>query len=161
MSTTSARSINLSTGWLTMLVALTSVLLVACDHHCTERGCSSRLEVRLAYPLTTPGEYEFAIGVQEAGPAACTAIIDSDGQEATIKDFGNGGPCTVITENGEFVGVQLEMTPRSLDVTLRHQGTLLVAQTVTPSYEQYRPNGIGCEPVCQMSEVLVSVPGGE
>jgi hypothetical protein len=60
-------------------------------------------------------------------------------------------PCMPLV--GQFVvSGGIDETPKELTISLARDGISLFSRTVKPSYEQMRPNGPDCEPVCNRGE---------
>lgn len=120
-------------------ILLAGLLLAACANDrngpvaCTEIGCSDGLRVRLlgSHPAT------FTI----------TATA-SDGLTRSIR-CGVDRPCGNIVFLPDFAPERATVRVES------DAGT--VEREFTPTYEEVRPNGPGCPPVCRQGEVEIEV----
>ncbi len=60
--------------------------------------------------------------------------------------------CTRVPESW-FIALASYGTPSSLSMELRQDGVVLFQKNIQPKYEEYRPNGPDCEPVCRQAQL--------
>jgi hypothetical protein len=56
--------------------------------------------------------------------------------------------CALPTNIHGISDVWIEGRPRSVALEIRRNGRPFVARSLIPAYQESRPNGPGCEPVC-------------
>jgi hypothetical protein len=143
---------------------------------CTEIGCRSPLAVitgRIALPAVPLGAHRFDI---EAGGVSqsCTVVYTSNASSIQATCTGDGelffGPATRNVEDTSavpgVVGVRIEAipgeytwqltltgSPASVRVTHVLDGRELAQRSSALVYTENRPNGPGCEPLCQQASL--------
>jgi len=83
------------------------------------------------------------------------------GQDRSCEEQVNGNVtglvCTPIADH-YTLGMEVSGTPKQLRFKLERDGATLVDETVEPSYQETRPNGPGCAPVCRQATVPLVLP---
>jgi len=60
---------------------------------------------------------------------------------------------------GQFIEVlSLFGMPRDVRVVQSIDGVVVIDQSIAPTYTQSRPNGPGCEPLCEQAAVMLTLP---
>lgn len=141
---------------------------------CTDIGCNDVFSLELSRPgVGLPaGDHTMTV-MAEGRTATCRFTVPAGGTTSASVDCGsqiglvlfpranctevrNGSAvsqsCTPIA--GEYV-VQLSVqgTPASVRVVLELGGMVLLDRSFTPAYQETRPNGPGCPPVCRQASV--------
>lgn len=152
------------------------------SHECTEIGCVDQASVSLRTESGEwqPGAYALALSFDgtdyacsfdvpddlpangSVGMLSCSPRLDAYiNQEVTCMEYTHGDSvsqsCTPIPDQ-YYVSVSVMGTPASVDVSLERDGDTLVEETHELSYEEARPNGPECEPLCRQASVEVNVP---
>jgi hypothetical protein len=146
---------------------------------CTEMACSdsATITTKLTPAGAPAGKHEFALEVDGVAQTCTVELTDttqlthaSCTGSSTILWLGpamrgvdtemevGGKPVVMHTEEpipGEFEWqLSLLGTPAKVHVVHSFAGNVLVDQTAElSSYEEHRPNGEGCEPVCKAASV--------
>lgn len=123
---------------------------------CTSIGCEDRLAIELARgPETDPspralpaGRYEVelahddvAITCRHSWPAETNIAFDCPASDHTVLFVLDEDRVTPL---GIDVVIE-DQSPPSLEVVVRLDGAVITAQTFTPIYEEYFPNGPECD----------------
>jgi hypothetical protein len=151
-------------------------------HECTDIGCvdQANFTIRTASGAWEAGEYSLSVTFDDVVhtcsftlpddlPAQgsldaldCTPRLDAYiQQESMCMEYRNGDSvsqsCTPIPDqyslSGWFYG-----TPSTLAVSLERDGAELVEETHSLSYEESRPNGPECDPICRQASVDIAIP---
>lgn len=122
-----------------LLVAGTA-LLAGCNvlpTACTLIACESGLTIQVSNPRLPP-TYQVELDLPDG-----TTLVRA---------------CAAATPCGG--GVFFEgVTPATATVRFIVEGGVTHQQTVTPTYQNHRPNGAGCPPVCRQGTAAIQVPG--
>jgi hypothetical protein len=92
----------------------------------------------------------------------CSGALSVVVQPARTCTTGSGDGA--VTEkcdalSGQFVELILfRGTPQSVQVQQTAGGTIIMDESVTPSYQTNEPNGPGCSPVCEQAAVQWTIP---
>lgn len=103
---------------------------------CTDAGCTDGVTVRLE-------------GVDPADVLAFTMHVE--GRDPIVLACYAEGFCSA----DELLDGQ-NFTPGEISLTLELADTT-ITRVFEPDYRDYRPNGSGCEPVCQVATVTFTV----
>ncbi|HOX44156.1 MAG TPA: hypothetical protein PK668_11190 [Myxococcota bacterium] len=120
--------------------------------------CASHFEIVLEHP----GAWAvgtFSVEVEADGAVgSCDVTFGADGSAEWPACTGTRGwELSLVGDTGTaaerplsvlFAGYGVVM-PDSIAVRVRSGGVEIGAQTYTPTYERHRPNGPGCDPVCE------------
>lgn len=133
---------------------------------CTEIGCIDGLNIDLKAPSGWPaGSYTFAFELDGA-PVTCTGALPRGGCETgpaltcdvegkvRVEELG----CAVPPEKQGFSGIVLFTGPKKATVTISRDGQELQRAELTPTYNESRPNGPDCEPLCRQAQATVTLP---
>lgn len=135
---------------------------------CTAMGCVDGLRVSLT--KATPwaaGNYTFAFDVDGAG-VTCTGALPLKSCEAGPSlrcepadkvQVGESG-CAMPPETHGFSDIQFLGTPgpRAVGLKIIKDEQVVHEAKLTPTYATTRPNGEGCEPVCNSASETVTLP---
>lgn len=134
------------------------------DVECGDLGCSNGLRISFVAEggVFTAGEYELHIE-RDGVPTVCGFELGGD-PRTCLGD----PPCVLQNE----CGVQLSagVVPQALGITVGPQPTQIVigvvrsgrsvgGATLTPSYEEYAPNGADCDPICYVASAELPIGG--
>jgi len=152
-------------------------------HACTEIGCAdgAQLEIRAPDNSWPAGSYRLELtfdavshvcevrlprdlpaSVGSTSPLACSSGLqvafrpEVTCTEQRTRDAVSQS-CTPIAGHW-LLGGSVAGTPSSLHARLERDGLQLLDQTQTLRYEESRPNGADCEPVCRQSSVVLELP---
>ncbi len=150
------RSILLMTGMLTAAIqpACAEAQPQTTDIACTQIGCVDGLNIAVgpahhwaagAYDFTfvMPGRTVNCTGTLPLKPCG-TSSIACDGPGVMIGESG----CALPANTHGFADIRIDGAPKTVSVTLKHNGTTIARQDIAPTYVTSRPNGPQCEPVC-------------
>lgn len=129
-------------------------------------GCIDGLRISLekATPWA-PGKYAFVFDLDgtavtcsgelplrscEAGPSLTCDV-------AGKVQIGESG-CALAPEAQGFADIQIGGSPRAVSIKISRDDQPLHEAALTPSYATARPNGEGCEPVCNGASERVALP---
>jgi len=170
------------------LFALGALLLAACEggpfgRACTEIGCVDGVDLTLLAPGNTwpPGRYHFQIGFagtrhdclatlpedlpqspNELKALRCEPVLEGSFRaKVTCREQRTADAvsesCTPVA--GQWLlHVSAQGIPESLQLRIERDDRVLLERTQKLDYEQSRPNGPGCEPLCRQSDVVVTLP---
>jgi hypothetical protein len=136
------------------------------DRACTAMGCLDGL--RLEFVKTgpwLPGRYAFKFDLDGAA-VTCTGALPlkpcDAGPSLTCDvpgklQIGESG-CALPPGQHGFSDVQISGTPRVVRLDLAHDDAPMIHADMTPTYRTVRPNGEGCEPVCNGATERVPLP---
>lgn len=105
---------------------------------CTEIGCSSGLIVEL----------------EGAVPASFQIEAATAGADAQVAECPDGAPAIECDPSSVFFR---DFLPDDVQITITWDGQS-VTQEFAPAYEELRPNGPGCPPVCSQARVTIEFP---
>lgn len=133
---------------------------------CTTLGCINGLQISLEKATAwAPGKYSFVFDLDgtavtckgelplkncEAGPSL---TCDPAGK----VQIGESG-CALAPEAQGFADIQIGGSPRAVAITVLKDDQPLQEVKLTPTYAESRPNGEGCEPVCNGASERVALP---
>ena len=151
-----------------ILVSL-SALTFACDeeppvdtgmyYSCTEIGCSDGINGQFSPELTAHGDYVFTLDLDgEVTTCALTLpLVDSQSCEGPLQVTKSG---SALPESDQsFPSFMIFETGfESYTLTIELDGVELLSWTESPEWEIVRPNGEGCDPVCELASATVAVP---
>lgn len=168
-----------------MCCLLVAVMTAGCpveSQSCTEIGCGDGISIELRPAEGTLDDGSYALDIVAGEQThACSFVVPDDlpvrgnlhevqcmprlnvylQPESICSEQRSGD---AISEScrpvpGRFMlQAQIEGTPRTLDLRLSRDGTALLEQQLTPSYETTRPNGPDCEPACEQARVQLAFP---
>ena len=152
---------------------------------CTEIGCGDGASVSVIAPGTWPaGRYVFGFEMGSQS-VTCTAELPedfpgvgvirplpcrSDGVGTLSAAFVQETVCMeqrsrdAVSESctplpGRFtLQVDISGTPGVLGARIERDGVEVIAQDIALAYEESRPNGPGCEPICRQSHAELTLP---
>lgn len=148
-------------------------------HICTAMPCSSQATItaRMTPAVAARGTHTFRI---EGAEHPITCVVEFAGEQSRVfAECAGGGaslhfgpvmrsvevpspvPGTVmvgeVPVEGEFSwSVDVYGTPGELRVVHTFDGREISNRNITLSYHESRPNGPGCEPVCQAAEATLN-----
>jgi hypothetical protein len=128
---------------------------------CTEVGCTS--SGFISGSMTAPGG---TVTVEACRNGACTRLENTAAEgcrsagtapqiQVCFTSASTGVEIGVTVYEGVDAPALADGDVYTLDVTDDASGVALVDFTGTASYEDYRPNGAGCEPVCKNAELEI------
>ena len=149
--------------------------LISCDtpFMCTEMGCGSTAPIRIesAGDSLQEGTYSFRIDGDEETLADCQVRMSMDTEEcAGEQPCAAESTCNAIyATNAITFTISPGATEYVVSVSLEYQDENDSIQnidfdhrTFTPEYNEFRPNGEGCDPVCltPKEELTVTLSDG-
>jgi hypothetical protein len=133
---------------------------------CTEKGCQDGFTIALASRsgAWAPGAYRFVIEADGA-TVTCDATLPLPPCEqaqpgrcsAPEVELATGG-CGLPPAQHDVSALELRSRPTSVSVTLTRDGVPLTNARLNPTYQELRPNGPGCGPVCFYDAARIEVP---
>jgi hypothetical protein len=102
-------------------------------------------------------------------------VLDIDGERVTCQSAlpfagcAEGPSCSssqvILEQSGcalppnahEIIGLRVRSAPKVATIQIARDGSVIGAQSFTPSYVSSQPNGEGCEPVCEQASVTLVV----
>jgi hypothetical protein len=125
---------------------------------CTEIGCSDQVTLWFQEALA-PGQWRFEI-TADSTQWTCTAAISTGGAAPTPECTGPE-PSRVMfwPEGSSLSALSLQGTPAEVAVGVWRDDTLVLDDALSPAYEEVRPNGEGCEPVCRQAKLTLAFGG--
>ena len=149
---------------LTSAVALVAAFTTSgCDSifGCTEIGCDDGFVVTFARSSWTPGEYVFSADM-DGEVSSVTITLDETSCDPIVTDQGPEFIELVITSCTDPANWSMDIdymflstTAEAVDLTVTQDGDVLGIGVLTPTYDEERPNGRGCEPVCLQADPLI------
>jgi hypothetical protein len=103
---------------------------------CTEIGCESGVEIRVVPQPVGP----FRVEVSPPGSLA-----------SYVRDCENGATCTRV-----FFA---DFTPDYVNVRVIVTSDTVYLEAIRLEYDEFRPNGPDCPPLCRIARVDVKLPG--
>lgn len=147
--------------WRLGIVGIAALALngTACDiaHSCTDIGCGSGVWATLTPQSGTWQEGQYTLVLTMDGrKQECTLRIPND--STTGYESCGGGVRMEFTSNvDDFVlRVLVDSTPMALDLSLSRDGTVILAESPTLTYQESHPNGPDCG-VCRSASVDLTV----
>jgi len=143
---------------------------------CTDVGCSDgvHLEVREARDAWPAGDY--TVEISAGGDShRCTATLPNPSpwtaESTTFKcdrtslsaSFRPTQGCDDERDGGTdgvtcgVLALEVPGTPSSVQVQIDRDGQSILDESVQPKYREMRPNGEGCEPVCERSSAELTL----
>lgn len=131
---------------------------------CTEAGCISGVVITASSAGPLPdGEYEVAL-LLDGEAHSCTGTHPRISEQTVRCEPDAHGVTLYLSERGPVVvppgtmpsGLYIEIidrTPRSIQLEITHDGKLVAAESFTPEYTEFAPNGEECGPVCRSAEL--------
>lgn len=170
-------------GWGRAAVAtlLSGALGCGSSKVCTTRACSDMFEVAIAVGAAAPSGIETVTVTADGKVMTCTFASPSanpDGGSAPVQcssgltlELVGGAACTVNTDaafmqscTGTYGGYSEVITvagaPTSVRVQQSTNGTAVLDQMMTPSYDTLEPNGSACPPTCHQAVGNWRIPTG-
>lgn len=148
-----------------LLLALASCSQAGPDGACTEIGCQNGLHLTWDQGPWKPGPYTIEVTLDgtkvtcegklplpacDAGPGfKCTP-------GASLR-LGESG-CALPPEQHGLGGIDIDTMPAQVRIVVRRDGVEVGAQEITPKYQESRPNGPQCEPVCRQASATLTLP---
>lgn len=131
-------------------LGLASCSLYGCTRACTQAGCAQALTVSMT-PELPVGDYEVVLTTPDQ-TTRCDFRV--------AAEF--GGDTLECDKESDFrisaFGITFHNRPKSLEVSItRIETDETVNETFTPKYEESRPNGPKCGPVCETASVDLDV----
>lgn len=123
---------------------------------CTEIGCEDGLRIELVRAAWPAGNYRVQLDV-DGTTTTCSGQLPlrpceqgpSFNCEGAPVRFGESG-CALPAEAHSITDINLPTTSaQRVTLTLEHDGALIGTTTLTPEYNEQRPNGPDCPPVCR------------
>jgi hypothetical protein len=135
---------------------------------CTKIGCQSGLTIAIAWGKDTlsAGKYKVELSVDGKKGSCEVHWPYKSCSEPRVPQC--SGDVKFALQTGCAAGgasakdmllgpIQLEGTPASASLKIWRDKVMVHQQELTPKYEELRPNGPGCEPVCQGGSLKVCV----
>lgn len=125
------------------------------ERACTEIGCMNGLMLNVDPDYEWKwGFYEFTF-LMEGRSVSCKGQLPlkkcEDGPSfrcsSDIIQIGESGCALPETAHGISM-IQVNDTPRRMMVRVKRGGVDVITRTLTPEYQESKPNGPGCGPVC-------------
>jgi hypothetical protein len=145
-----------------MRIILLLVILVAgfsgkalAERACTEIGCMNGLMLNIDPDYEWKwGFYEFTF-LMEGRSVSCKGQLPlkkcEDGPSfrcsSDVIQIGESG-CALPESAHGISMIQVNDTPRRMMVRVKRGGVDVITRTLTPEYQESKPNGPGCGPVC-------------
>jgi len=143
---------------------------------CTEIGCVNQLSVTV-----TRADGSFPSGVHQVDVTAdgvtrsCTftfagSVVSTACPSGLFLSVNQATTCTEMRTPTavslrcdpiprQFVEVlSMSGMPRDVRVVQSMDGVALLDQSIAPTYKQSRPNGPGCEPLCEQASATLTLP---
>jgi hypothetical protein len=123
---------------------------------CTEQGCLDVLYLSFQPPISYPGNYVFTFSYGEY-TRICEYHIPTDNKDVCGSDIFIDSE--VVGRNAKLLtGFTLNLAPETFSFEIKRDGKLILDETYTPVYKEYKPNGEGCEPTCKTSQPNIIIP---
>jgi hypothetical protein len=129
---------------------------------CTEIGCGWTgliIEAPQGYDWR-PGKYHFQLSIDGKAvqcearlplPACGIPAVQCNGRGVYVEESG----CALPPESHGFGKIMVQSYPSQVQIQISHNGLVLGSSSLRPHYQESRPNGPRCEPVCrQASHVM-------
>jgi hypothetical protein len=130
---------------------------------CTLIGCGTFLEVRFTGATTKPGLYQVEI-VADGVPSSCQIALPHECTAQPICSAGQSSwqlslsGCAVDGGQQSVDGfVFFTGGPASLDFIVRRDDTVVGGGSAQPVYQESRPNGPDCDPLCRQAPSISTV----
>jgi len=145
-----------------LLVVLPALLVTGCSEGflplggCTELGCASSFSIEFQRQSAwKPGAYSVKATV-DGKPFTCSATIplSCNAPDPCPADapflLGLSG-CAQDPSQHSLSGIEVLQgsAPASIDIEIAQDGSVIGTGTFKPTYTTSRPNGPGCEPICE------------
>lgn len=130
---------------------------------CTEIGCVNGLGIDFVRSTWPAGVYEVRLTLDGSQTAQCSATLPfastTSGGTCNAPDIQLGTSGQMLpTSQHALTGVHIGGLPKTVRVEIRRDGSLQLAQDVTPAYATSQPNGPGCEPTCTNGHLQLTLP---
>jgi hypothetical protein len=137
------------------IFALVSILVQRCSTEtCTLVGCGTSFEVGFTGETGKPGRYQVDV-VADGVPSTCELTLP--------KNCESQPTCSSVTSSWGLMlsgcaagdpqsidGVAFHgQAPLTVDLVVRRDGAVVGQASVRPDYQESRPNGPQCDPVCR------------
>lgn len=163
----------------TLLALLMVVSVVACardpagpatpapgNRPCTEIGCVDGLQIEFVVTgKWIPGRYDFEFDL-DGEKVTCSGALPlkpcDAGPSLTCDpsdrlQIGESG-CALPPDSQGLSDIQIKSSPRNVKLTIANDDKPLIEATMTPTYATTRPNGEGCDPVCNSASEKLPMP---
>lgn len=136
------------------------------DRVCTEIGCIQGLTIALEKATPWPaGNYAFVFDLDGAAVTckgalplkACDAGASLVCDPAGKVQIGESG-CALAPEAQGFSDIHVAEAPRAVALKISRDDQPVHEAKLAPVYRTTRPNGEGCEPVCNSAGERVALP---
>ncbi len=136
-----------------------SLVVPACAQNppraCTEIGCGASVHINVQKASGwQPGAYTVTTTVDGTAhtctvnfPLSCDAPSSCASDVVLVSQNG----CALPAAEQSLGGIDLTVPASSVSIEISHDGTPLGSGKFSPTYEELRPNGAGCDPVCRGS----------
>ncbi|NUO52208.1 MAG: hypothetical protein HOV80_25425 [Polyangiaceae bacterium] len=131
---------------------------------CTKAGCMSLLRISMSPEAPKPGTYSVAVAAGTTS-ATCEVVFPYPACGTPATKCSGTLPLMAIEEGCElpkdkqtFPKLGVGEAPEEVQVTISRDKTKLFDKKVKPTYEDVRPNGPKCAPVCQTGTVEIPWP---
>jgi hypothetical protein len=118
---------------------------------CTLAGCEDQVNI-VIHRIQADQSYEAEIESEDGTIIKCT--ID-DSLETGIVCGDNSDNVLLYGRQLDRAEITLFGAPERVAVTVWQSDTVLLQEEVTPSYEEFAPNGETCGPVCRQADAHV------
>jgi hypothetical protein len=150
---------------------------------CTEVGCQDMASVMLRTADNTwpEGLYELIVRADDIESRCSLRLPDQTPQtgqstnvicgtsgvafalqqDTTCESGCDGGVCwnrCTPVAGSFYQRVSVQGAPARLQITLSRDSAALVTTDLAPTYQETRPNGPNCEPVCRQASIDLAVP---
>jgi hypothetical protein len=126
---------------------------------CTEIGCIDGLSVNFTPALTGKGTYTFDVTV-DGTAYSCDATIPLAGSSTVC---GKDNVVSIYLSGTELdpseqslPGMHVEGTPKSVQIQVHRDKTLVADADLSPKYQETQPNGPNCPPTCHSASENVA-----
>jgi hypothetical protein len=141
----------------------------AIDGVCTAAGCQDSVSVFVDAADLEPGDWRFALAAGATEPLYCEVPVPatswedvwcSDRRFAVIlprDDRPDSWELRFTPNYGAGEPSQDAPPPSAIALTAWRDGELVTKKTIEPGYEDFRPNGPDCTPVCQVASLDIEL----
>jgi len=152
---------TMARAWLVSVGVFLLVSAQGCATTCTDAGCgpSMSLEIRAADGTWPDGVYALELSVDGVAHTCSMTLPDDIPASGGLALSGCGLTLSPDQVAGQYtLRSWSSSTPRTLSVRVTRDEALLIDETRTVAYEDSRPNGPECGPVCRSATVDFQLP---
>lgn len=148
---------------------LIAAFVVACGGDCTSIGCDDQLQLTVQPEggSLEPGTWTIELAWDDQ-KKTCTFVVPAAGEPADPNVYSGWGGATKVSDDcpepafesvagpDAKLGFRLYGAPDTVTLSIDHDGSEVLAETVTVEYSEHLANGPGCGPVCKSAERTIS-----